>query len=126
MIHVAVLAQAVNECAVLLLTRECHAYNMFAAYQILLSCGGNPWVAALQNSTETLEQLDHAFDNIKRKLFNELHDIVRQQVFPAHSSKQSELKLSDGSGGDTGSESGEESSNSIDEASQGSTAMLGR
>lgn len=99
---------------------------MFAAYQILLSCGGNPRVAALQNSTETLEQLDRAFDNIKRKLFNELHAIVRQQVFPAHSSKQSELTLSDGSGGDTGSESGEESSDNIDAGSQDSTAMLGR
>ena len=38
----------------------------------------------MQNSTQTLEQLEHAFDNIKRKLFSELHEVVRQQVFPAH------------------------------------------
>jgi arogenate dehydrogenase (NADP+) len=37
----------------------------------------------MQNSTETLEQLERAFDNIKRKLFHELHTIVREQVFPA-------------------------------------------
>jgi hypothetical protein len=41
-----------------------------------LTCG-------LQNSTDTLEQLERAFDNIKRKLFRELHNIVRKQVFPA-------------------------------------------
>ena len=38
----------------------------------------------LQNSTDTLEQLECAFDNIKRKLFKELHGVVREQVFPAH------------------------------------------
>jgi hypothetical protein len=49
----------------------------------------NAWACHLdaaihaQNSTETLEQLEHAFDNIKRKLFSELHEVVRQQVFPA-------------------------------------------
>jgi arogenate dehydrogenase (NADP+), plant len=99
---------------------------MLPAYQIVLSCGGNPQDVALQNSTETLEQLDHAFDNIKRKLFSEMHDLIRRQVFPAHSSTQAELKLSDGSGGDTDSESGQESSNGIDEGSQDRTAMLER
>ena len=47
----------------------------------------------MQHSTKTLEQLEHAFDNVKRKLFSELHDIVRQQVFPADASQPPPLQL---------------------------------
>lgn len=36
----------------------------------------------LQNSTETLQQLEAAFDEVKKKLFTELHQIVREQIFP--------------------------------------------
>jgi hypothetical protein len=49
-------------------------------------------VLPLQNSTDTLEALEHAFDDIKRKLFSELHEVVRKQVFPeGRASKQLSL-----------------------------------
>eukprot|EP00892_Ulva_mutabilis_P003160 jgi/Ulvmu1/12845/UM098_0030.1 len=35
-----------------------------------------------QNSTETLQQLEAAFDEIKEKLFTQLHQVVREQIFP--------------------------------------------
>lgn len=47
------------------------------------SVTSRPWPARSQNSTETLEKLEHAFDNIKRRLFSELHSVVREQIFPA-------------------------------------------
>lgn len=37
---------------------------------------------------ETLEALEHAFDDIKRQLFSELHKVVRKQVFPSGEAKQ--------------------------------------
>jgi hypothetical protein len=40
-------------------------------------------LSGVQNSTDTLERLEHAFDNIKRRLFSELHSVVRAQIFPA-------------------------------------------
>lgn len=36
----------------------------------------------VQNSTETLQQLEAAFDDVKEKLFTELHQVVREQIFP--------------------------------------------
>jgi hypothetical protein len=57
-----------------------------------LTCG-------LQNSTDTLEQLERAFDNIKRKLFWELHNIVRKQVFPAPMDEDTTVSLVVATGG---------------------------
>ena len=46
----------------------------------------------LQNSTETLERLEHAFDDIKKKLFDRLHEAVRQQIFPLQPVKSASLE----------------------------------
>lgn len=78
------------------------------------ACAGAAWMACsgvvrtseacLQNSTETLDQLERAFDNIKRRLFSELHNIVRQQVFPADVQQTTQLSLPAGNdrAGDNG------------------------
>lgn len=42
---------------------------------------------------ETLEALEHAFDDVKRQLFSELHKVVRKQVFPSDGSKQLQLPV---------------------------------
>ena len=47
----------------------------------------------MQNSMETLEALEHAFDDVKRQLFSELHKVVRKQVFPNDTSKQLQLPV---------------------------------
>lgn len=39
-------------------------------------------MCVVQNSTETLQQLEAAFDEVKEKLFTELHQVVREQIFP--------------------------------------------
>ncbi len=36
----------------------------------------------LQNATEMLEELERAFDSVKRQLFERLHDKLRDQLFP--------------------------------------------
>ena len=35
-----------------------------------------------QNATETLDAMEKAFDRTKKKLFDELHDVLRTQLFP--------------------------------------------
>jgi hypothetical protein len=47
----------------------------------------------LQNSTDTLERLEHAFDNIKRRLFSELHSVVRKQIFPSQADGEASSHL---------------------------------
>lgn len=47
----------------------------------------------MQNSMETLEALEHAFDDVKRQLFSELHKVVRKQVFPTDAAKQLRLPV---------------------------------
>ena len=38
-------------------------------------------VASLQSATEELERLEHAFDSVKKQLFDRLHGILREQLF---------------------------------------------
>lgn len=38
------------------------------------------WCAA-QSATEELERLEHAFDRVKKQLFDRLHGILREQLF---------------------------------------------
>lgn len=35
----------------------------------------------MQNATEELERLEHAFDSVKKQLFLRLHDVARAQLF---------------------------------------------
>ena len=35
----------------------------------------------LQSATEELERLEHAFDSVKKQLFDRLHGILREQLF---------------------------------------------
>ena len=37
--------------------------------------------ASMQNATEELQRLEHAFESVKRQLFGRLHDIARAQLF---------------------------------------------
>lgn len=34
-----------------------------------------------QSATEELERLEHAFDSVKKQLFDRLHGILREQLF---------------------------------------------
>lgn len=45
----------------------------------------------MQNSTQTLERLEHALDDVKKKLFDQLHEAVRQQIFPLHAVDQADV-----------------------------------
>ena len=36
---------------------------------------------AVQSATEELERLEHAFDRVKKQLFDRLHGILREQLF---------------------------------------------
>jgi hypothetical protein len=55
---------------------------------------------SLQNATEELERLEHAFDSVKKQLFRRLHEVARAQLFqqaPAHAgAPKTPLMLSDG------------------------------
>ncbi|CAG9462180.1 unnamed protein product [Pedinophyceae sp. YPF-701] len=46
-----------------------------------------------QNATEELEKLEMAFDSVKRRLFDELHGVLRQQLF---STEKGSIGLADG------------------------------
>ena len=35
----------------------------------------------MQSATEELERLEHAFDSVKKQLFDRLHGILREQLF---------------------------------------------
>jgi hypothetical protein len=35
----------------------------------------------MQNATEELARMEAAFDAVKRQLFDQLHDVVRQRIF---------------------------------------------
>eukprot|EP01025_Chloroclados_australasicus_P020410 TRINITY_DN21511_c0_g1_i1.p2 TRINITY_DN21511_c0_g1~~TRINITY_DN21511_c0_g1_i1.p2 ORF type:complete len:196 (+),score=25.71 TRINITY_DN21511_c0_g1_i1:313-900(+) len=67
-----------------------------------------------QNSTETLDRLEKAFDDIKRKLFSELHDIVRQQIFPAVEQPQNQQLILPAGAQEDGSSDETSSSDSSD------------
>ena len=34
-----------------------------------------------ENATEELARLESAFDEVKKQLFDQLHDVVRQRIF---------------------------------------------
>ena len=38
-------------------------------------------ITVLQSATEELERLEHAFDSVKKQLFDRLHGILREQLF---------------------------------------------
>ena len=44
----------------------------------------------MQNATEELQRLEHAFESVKKQLFGRLHDIARAQLFQQAPSKASE------------------------------------
>ena len=37
-----------------------------------------------QNSTETLEAMERSFDRTKKRLFDQLHNVLREQLFGDH------------------------------------------
>ena len=40
-----------------------------------------------QNATEELDRLEKAFDDVKKQLFDQLHDVVRSQLFSDEQSR---------------------------------------
>ncbi|PSC76454.1 arogenate prephenate dehydrogenase [Micractinium conductrix] len=59
-----------------------------------------------QNSTEQLDRLEKAFDEVKARLLQQLHDKVRQQIFYGESySQPPRLALPDKTGGSSGGSS---------------------
>ncbi|KAL4431139.1 hypothetical protein ABPG75_006395 [Micractinium tetrahymenae] len=59
-----------------------------------------------QNATEQLDRLEKAFDEVKARLLQQLHDKVRQQIFYGDSNQpEPRLMLTDGSSGANGSSS---------------------
>jgi hypothetical protein len=58
----------------------------------------------LQNATQMLEELERAFDSVKRQLFERLHDKLRDQLFPVmphgYNQQYGESNMSDDSGED--------------------------
>ncbi len=60
----------------------------------------NAQLCVVQNATEELERLEHAFDSVKKQLFRRLHDVARAQLFqqaPAAPTKPRRLMLGAGS-----------------------------
>ncbi len=49
--------------------------------QLHVMCCATMCCPVAQSATEELERLEHAFDSVKKQLFDRLHGILREQLF---------------------------------------------
>ena len=73
----------------------------------------------LQNATEELERLEHAFDSVKKQLFRRLHDVARAQLFQQALAAPLPKRLMLGAGSDMTPEEGSNGASSRREHSEG-------
>ena len=56
-------------------------YLNVTAHAEVLKSDSSLLTASMQNATEELQRLEHAFESVKKQLFGRLHDIARAQLF---------------------------------------------